>query len=254
MARTYWDIMDKDESFIKALGKITSRYALLEELITGCINILLGGEGAAIVTAGLPFYRSLNILGALYRQKYNITQDEDYPMQLKELLSQAENAEEERNKVIHSIWKSSHIKESLIRIKRNISRKKGMRIDTEIINVQELNDVADIIQNCVKSALEFTYEILNRYYITTISPADHAILDTKPEFSWQKVEGATGYELMIYEDPACFKCTLSKKDIKDTKYKCEITLEQNLTYYWRVCPIIATETGYWSPVLAFTIG
>lgn len=256
MVRTTWEIMDKDEAFIKALGLITSRYALLEELIIGCINIIVGGECASIVTAGIPFSRSLNILGALYRQKYKLTRDEDYPVLLKKLLTQAENAEEERNKIVHSMWQNTHIKEMLIRTKRNISRKKGLKIDREMVSIQDLNNVADIIQDSVEMALSFTHEILGRYVVVLISPADGAVLDTKPKFAWQPVEGAVGYDLLISERQDFTELTIFKSGanvIRSTTYTCEIPLQKNRTYYWQVQPIIATEKGYWSEIRAFTV-
>lgn len=256
MVRTTWEIMDKDESFMKALGKITSRYALLEELIIGCINILIGGECASIVTAGLPFSRSLTILGALYRQKYNIEQEQDYPEPLKSLLTQAGYAEEERNIIIHSMWQSTRIKELLIRTKRNVSRKKGLRIDRKLVRIKDLNDVADIIQNAVEAALFFTYEILARYIPTLISPADGSLVDTKPELSWLPVEGTVGYEVAISVNPGFTELAIFKSDataIRNSTYTCEITLQRNRTYYWRVQPIIATEKGYYSEIRSFIV-
>ena len=258
MVRTTWEIMDKSESFMKALGKITSRYALLEELIIGCINILVGGECASILTAGLPFSRSLTILGAIYRQKYNLTQDEDYPVLLKKLLTQAEKAEIERNNMIHSMWQSTRIRGALIRTKRNITRKKGLKIEWEIILIQDLNKTADIIQKAVETALDFTYEILKKYITSLLYPTNGAFVDSKPKFSWLPVDGAIGYELVVSERPTFTEFTdLSSENdtdsIRSTTYACEIPLQQNRTYYWRVRPIIATEKGYWSEVGEFTV-
>ncbi len=256
MFKTTWYIMDKDESFIKALGLITSRYALLEELIIGSINVMVGGECAGILTAGLPFSRLLTMLGALYKQKYNETGDEDYPDILKSLLTQAENAEEERNKIIHSIWQKTPFTDKTIRTKRNISRKKGLKIDTEIVSAQELNDVADTVQNAVESALGFYYDILSRYTTMLIFPWDRAFVDTKPEFAWAQVEGAISYDIVISEKSDFNENSLFKHgddSLKDTKFICDILLHQKTIYYWKVRPIIATETGFWSEVRSFTV-
>jgi hypothetical protein len=256
MVRTTWEIGDKSESFLKALGKITSRYALLEELIIGNINILVGGDCASIVTAGLPFSRSLTILGAIYRQQNNLEENDEYPPLLKKLLTQSEKAEEERNKIIHSMWQNTHIRGALIRTKHNISRKKGLKIDREIVSPANLNDVADVIQNAVELALNFMQDILRKYVLTLITPPDAALVDSKPKFSWLPIEGAIGYELIISEktdfsEPNIFKSSFSP--IKGTTYTCEIPLHQNKTYYWRILPIIGTERGYWSEVRRFTV-
>ena len=256
MVKTYQENLIDEEAFINAIGKITIKFALLEELVTDCINILIGGEAATIITARLPFPRSLNILGALYRQKCNIGQDEDLPSSLKDLLVKAQEAEKLRNTVIHSIWHRGSTEESVTRIKRDVDRKKGLKIDTEQVNVQDLNNVADIIKNAVYTAQEFTWEILINFITYQISPSDGAILDVKPKFTWQKVDGAIGYELTISKRWDFIENSISKMGddcIRDTEYTCEIPLERNTTYYWRVRPLIATAQGYWSEIRGFTV-
>ena len=256
MVKTYRERRIDEEAFISAIGNITIKFAGLEELITGCINILIGGEVASVVTVGLPFSRSLTILGALYRQKHNIGQDEDIPNHLTELLKQAEKAGEERNKIIHSIWYSGDTQETLTRIKRNVSRNKGLKIDTEQVTIQDLNNVSNIIENAVYTAQEFTWELLMNYITYQILPLEGAVVDVKPELSWRRVEGAIGYELTIAKESNFIENSVSKMGedcIRSTEYKCEIPLEHSTTYYWRVRPIIATEKGYWSEVRSFTV-
>ncbi len=257
MVKTYQERIIDEEAFINTIGKITIRFALLEELITDCINILIGGEAASIFTARLSFSRSLDILDALYRQKYSIGQNEDLSGILKELITQAQEAENLRNTIVHSIWHRGDTEESLTRIKRNVKRNKGLIIDTEQMNVHDLEKIANSIENAAYSAQEFTWEILKDYITYQISPANDAVfLNAKPEFIWQRVEGAIGYELSIAKRWDFIENSVSKMGddcVRDTKYKCEIPLEQNTEYYWRVRPIIATAQGYWSEIRRFTV-
>ncbi|MBM4433485.1 MAG: hypothetical protein FJ025_05740 [Chloroflexi bacterium] len=235
MVKTYPERIIREEAFINALGRITIRFALLEELITDCINILLGGESASIVTAGLPFSRSLTMLKALYMQKFKIAQDKELPVSFKEMLAKAEKANELRNRIVHSFWHKGDTKGSLERIKKQLS-KRGLKIDIEQVDVEELNNIAEDIEKAAYAAQQFTWKILEKYMTYQISPMDGAVfLDTKPVFAWLNVEGAVGYELALSKAYPSIDYSISKMGndcVRDTRYKCETPLERNTTYYW----------------------
>ena len=78
--------------------------------------------------------------------------------------------------------------------------------------------------------------------------------DTRLELTWQRIEGATGYELKISKSPDFARSTLSKRAvIRDTTYRCEEPLEHKTTYYWKVRPIISSTWGPWSEVKRFEV-
>ncbi len=248
-----------EESLVKSIGRITIYFSMLEELIKNCVNMLIGGEGARIVTARLTFPDLLNFLGVLYRQKLNIKQDEDSPSNLRELLVAAKTAKDQRNNVIHSIWKIriGDVEKPFTRIKRKVIKKKGLKIDVQQMNVLELNIILLMIKDAIDKARKFTQELLMSYITLPISPADGAIFsDEKPEFTWLSVKGAVGYELALTTKYPDIDYSISKMGanlIQNTQYKCETPLERNTTYYWMVRPVIATVPGYWSEVGRFTI-
>ncbi|MFC1964199.1 hypothetical protein ACFLV1_02335 [Chloroflexota bacterium] len=189
-------------------------------------------------------------------QKYKTEQDENLPDILKETLSQANQANKLRNKILHSFWHKGDTKDTLERIKRQLG-KKGLKIDTEQVNVQELLNAANFIEYAAHTAQEFTWEILSKYTTYPISPADRAVFsDARPEFTWKSVDGAVGYELIIAKMPDFIESSVPKMEdncIRDIKYLCKEPLDLNATYYWKVRPIIATAQGYWSEVRAFTV-
>lgn len=248
-----------EESLVKSIGRITVYFSMLEELIKNCVNILIGGEGASIVTARGKFPDLLNLLSSLYRQKLDINLDKDSPDNLRELLKAAETAEKQRNDVIHSIWniRVEDVGKPFTRIKHKVSKRKGLKIDVQQMNVLELNVILLMIKDAIDKARKFTRELLMSYITLLISPADGAVFSReRPEFTWLSVKGAIGYELALTTKYPDIDYSISKMGanlIRNTQYECETPLQRNTTYYWMIRPVIATVSGYWSEVRRFTI-
>ncbi len=76
------------------------------------------------------------------------------------------------------------------------------------------------------------------------SPTRGAInVPTQPVFVWTEFVGATGYEIVVSEDPTFAIIDYSRNVDKSlTMYKSEETLAYSTTYYWRVRPAAGTWT------------
>ena len=256
MPNPYKNKMIDNEAFTRAMGNITIKFALLEEFVTDCINILLGIEGADVITAGLTFPRSLNILKALYKQRYNIKRDDDIPSEYKTMFSQASEANDRRNTFIHSFWNQGNTQDSIERIKKQLNSK-GIKTDIEQVDIQEINNTVNFIESTALLAQEFTQYILQKYTTVLISPAAQAVLiNGNPKLKWTQVPGAAGYELQIVSSPDFSNIVVDAtgiNSIKDTIFEFKTTVGRNNTYYWRVRPILTNALGFWSIINSFTI-
>jgi len=82
----------------------------------------------------------------------------------------------------------------------------------------------------------------------TLSTGDLA--QTTPTFSWQRVEGASGYTIQV-DDDANFSSPVINEQIISTSYT-PITALPDGNYFWRVVMRRSDKIiGHWSPTMAF---
>jgi hypothetical protein len=77
----------------------------------------------------------------------------------------------------------------------------------------------------------------------------------KPIFQWGAIAGADSYELIVSTDPSFENPTILKTDsyaLPSTAWKCNINLNYETTYYWKVRAISSDTCSAWSAVSAFT--
>ncbi|HEY94961.1 MAG TPA: hypothetical protein G4O15_08500, partial [Dehalococcoidia bacterium] len=92
----------------------------------------------------------------------------------------------------------------------------------------------------------------------TLSPgAGSERVSVKPLFQWDAVSGADSYELVVssditFENPLILKA--GEYSLATTAWKSNISLENNMTYYWKVRTIDNGLYSDWSRVSAFTTG
>jgi photosystem II stability/assembly factor-like uncharacterized protein len=91
---------------------------------------------------------------------------------------------------------------------------------------------------------------------TLDSPEAGAIgVPVKPIFQWSATAGAECYELVVSTEANLDNPTILKTDdyaLPTTAWQCNITLDYNTTYYWKVRAISADTCSAWSAVSAFT--
>jgi hypothetical protein len=77
----------------------------------------------------------------------------------------------------------------------------------------------------------------------------------KPVFQWSDVAGADSYELIVSADASFGNPTILKAGayaLPGTAWECNINLDYDTTYYWKVRAISADTHSAWSAVSAFT--
>jgi len=77
----------------------------------------------------------------------------------------------------------------------------------------------------------------------------------KPIFQWSAVAGADSYELVVSTDASCENPTILKVDdyaLPSTAWECNINLNYDTTYYWKVRATGSDTQSAWSAVSAFT--
>ncbi|MBA7666915.1 hypothetical protein ES703_74998 [subsurface metagenome] len=77
----------------------------------------------------------------------------------------------------------------------------------------------------------------------------------EPIFQWSAIAGADGYELMVstiatFDNPAILKT--DGYALPSTAWQCNISLNYDTTYYWKVRAVSADSCSAWSAVSAFS--
>jgi hypothetical protein len=86
-----------------------------------------------------------------------------------------------------------------------------------------------------------------------VSPTNNiSALGTNPILKWNKIVGATGYQLQISSD-SNFTTTISLSGLTDTTYQTS-GISSELTYYWRVNVTKNGITSPWTQKWKFTVG
>jgi hypothetical protein len=80
--------------------------------------------------------------------------------------------------------------------------------------------------------------------------------DEKPLFQWEEIKGAQGYELVIAEDESFDSPVLMKTGdyrLNNPVWNCNVNLEDNTAYYWKVRGVFEKGFSEWSLVSAFVV-
>ncbi|MDP2930901.1 MAG: hypothetical protein Q8O05_00180, partial [Chloroflexota bacterium] len=89
-----------------------------------------------------------------------------------------------------------------------------------------------------------------------LSPkAGAAAVPTRPVFQWSAVEGAGSYELLVSASATFANPTIVKIGsfaLPSTAWECNVSLNNDTTYYWKVRAVGSTASTGWSAVGAFT--
>jgi len=129
---------------LRAIGRITANFALLELMVSFCVWQLIGSDQrlGQIITAELSFRKLLDLLSSLFRHRVS---DPQLIEELNGLIAEAAQAEEKRNLITHSYWAASDTRETITRAKMTARRYGGLKHQFEPMSVQDLDDIADFI-------------------------------------------------------------------------------------------------------------
>jgi hypothetical protein len=112
------------------IGDMTVSFTLLELRIQMLLSALIGqqhGVGQVIATQ-LPFARLRATVAGVYRERHG--EDDDFQT-LKQLLDEAAEIEQERNRITHSIWGMRNSSHKITRMKPTCRQKRGLQFQFE---------------------------------------------------------------------------------------------------------------------------
>lgn len=79
----------------------------------------------------------------------------------------------------------------------------------------------------------------------------------KPIFQWSAIAGADSYELVVSTKAECDNPTILKTDgyaLPGTAWQCNLSLDHDTTYYWKVRAVNGDTHSDWSAIGAFSTG
>ncbi|GAI04513.1 unnamed protein product, partial [marine sediment metagenome] len=80
-------------------------------------------------------------------------------------------------------------------------------------------------------------------------------IELKPIFQWSAIAGADSYELLVATDVSFTNPSIARVNtyaLDTTAWQCDLTLNYNTTYYWKVRTCSSDSYSAWSVVSAFT--
>jgi hypothetical protein len=144
LAQGQWD------EIVQGLGLVSIEFQSLESVIKMAIWELVANAEiviGALITAELSFKAASHLLYAL--AIYRWQNDSATLQKLNDILNRCEQAEGDRNRLIHSDWYPD-IKtgKGAMRIKSTARNRKGLRIQREPTTPAEMNKVAEELKTC----------------------------------------------------------------------------------------------------------
>jgi len=244
------------DEHLGSIGEITVNFARLEASVSQIVHMFIGRETGPIITAGMPFSKLLDLLSSLYIHSYTVSSRNELPPEIGQFIKQATEAETKRNRIVHSSWYLGVTPGTITRIKSTKDRTHGLRRQAEVMKVQDLDEIAYFIATIADEAQRIAFDIYDRetLQVQLSRPLDGARTETQPEFAWEEVSGAAGYEFVLARDPTFVDLVISKtggNSLVDSAYKCESRLKYGTEYYWKVRAVGSMLVGPWSETWSF---
>lgn len=140
--------------YLTAIGRVTANFSYLEDEVSFFLCALISQEQrlGQIITAELSFRARVALLSSIFRHKVS---DNSKVEELEQLLVRALHAEQKRNIIIHSTWASGDTPKQRTRIKVTAKLGKGIRHQFEQIAAEDINSVADELNEVTAAILVF---------------------------------------------------------------------------------------------------
>jgi hypothetical protein len=155
------------DEHLKALGQVIVNFALLETHVAMLTWALIGKNQRVgqIITAGLSFRSLLTLTSSLWKHQVS---DPERTAEFEALLEDAQEAEQRRNVLTHSLWGAGESPGTVTRVKATAKPRKGLRHQFQQMSVKELNDIADFISEVAAKSLYFTLRMVDQGVLPNI--------------------------------------------------------------------------------------
>lgn len=143
------------------IGRIMVRWAELEDVLGAFVGSLLNEyqRYTRVIATELSYSSLTNLLVSLYRERHG--EDEDFA-HLKVLLARADTAEQRRNQIAHSTWRSAGAPHIVTRIKTTAKRKQGYNTSVENYDAGRFREISDEIVDVRKELWALVHSLIER--------------------------------------------------------------------------------------------
>ena len=141
------------------IGKVCLTFSTLELIISCFVSKLISDDAkiGAIMTAEMSFQNLVKTFSSLVNLKIS---EETEVIKLKQLISDINSIEQERNKIIHSVYVTNNYNK-IFRIKATAKQGKGLKFTNEEVDEDYLKNVINRIVKVVKELEEIYRRIFN---------------------------------------------------------------------------------------------
>ena len=142
------------EELLAPLGKVVANFAVLENVLSFSIGILLEGNSVAeqrtgqIVTAELNFKNKISLFSSLYQHKFPERKPFD---ELTEIRKKLTEANRKRNRLLHSTWLAGGV-----RLAVTAKEKRGIRFEFQNIDSKKIEEISELIAKVSYELQEFS--------------------------------------------------------------------------------------------------
>lgn len=148
-----------DENFIKSIGLLTLNFAHLEF----CFRLFAGSQFGIkyplneIILSELSYKQLLNISAGIYK---GIESDTEKLVKFNQILKDSFALEQQRNTITHSFYGHDKELKIIVRSKNNSKGKKGFIEQTEIINAETVNTIAEQINETSTELVKLIFSMV----------------------------------------------------------------------------------------------
>lgn len=163
----------ESDAIYAEIGRITTQSTELELLLEDVVGSLINDyqQYTRIVTAELSFSGVIALLLSLYLKRHG---KDDHFERLQSLTKRADSAQQERNKVVHSIWLSAGTPNKVTRIKSSSKVKQGYRTQFENWDLEQFKELAREFHNLTQELSDLLRELIScgKAFNNPVSPTE----------------------------------------------------------------------------------
>jgi hypothetical protein len=146
-----------ESEFFMALGKFTYQFSILEDVMKVFAGMLINVNNediGRIMTSSTSFQPLYHSLMSLYRSQET---EQSLVTEFEKLLDETYKLNEKRNNLIHSIWDVGVTSDSIKRTKRTARFSKGLQMEVETYQVDDINELTDQLIEATQALFMFSF-------------------------------------------------------------------------------------------------
>jgi hypothetical protein len=149
----------ESDALFAEIGRVVVRWAELEEAIGVLVTALLDDyqRYTRIVSAELGYRGKIDLCTSLYLERHG--EDSEYPP-LKRIFSEISKLAEQRNGIVHAIWRGTGTPVRVTRIKTTAKQRRGFNTAIRNYDLDEFRNLSDQMREVQRSLLAFTEELV----------------------------------------------------------------------------------------------